>query len=124
MQKYRPAYLRYTILKFRNCGWGLYLNGLPYRCLKLYNLYEIGVLGIPHSDHCMHLLNKFLFLVVIEVHVPFRQASFASAVLYQYKAYLGKQIILLSFQQGVRCKPTIFLLFNWAAFGLFTILSF
>lgn len=55
-------------------------------------LHEVGVLGIANRDHCMHLLNKFLFFVIIKVHVPFGQASFASSVLYQYEAYLGDQM--------------------------------
>lgn len=51
-------------------------------------LYKVGVLGVSHSDHCVHFLDQFLFFVVIKVHVPLGQASFACSVLYEYKSNL------------------------------------
>jgi len=54
------------------------------------HLHKVGVLGIAHCDHGMHLLNQFLLLVVIEVHIPLGQASFSSSVLYKYESYLGE----------------------------------
>lgn len=43
---------------------------------------------IANCDHGMHFFNQFLFLVIVEIHVPFGETRFASTILYQYKANL------------------------------------
>lgn len=44
-------------------------------------LNEICMLRVPNSNHCMNLFNKLLFLVIVKVHVPFRETSLARSVL-------------------------------------------
>lgn len=51
-------------------------------------LHKIGVLGVSDGDDCVNLLNQLLFLVVIEIHVPFRQSGLSSPVLDQNKSNL------------------------------------
>lgn len=51
-------------------------------------LNEIRVLGITDRDHCMHLLDQLLLLVVVEVHVPLGQTSFSRSVLNENESNL------------------------------------
>lgn len=51
-------------------------------------LHKVGVLGIPDSDHSMHLLDQLLLLVVIELHVPFGQSCLPCSVLDEDEADL------------------------------------
>jgi hypothetical protein len=46
------------------------------------------VLCVSDGDHGMDFFDQFLLFVIIEVHVPLRQASFASSVLNQDKPNL------------------------------------
>jgi len=39
--------------------------------LEVSELDKVCVLLIPHSHHCMNLLDQLLLLLVVEVHVPF-----------------------------------------------------
>lgn len=55
------------------------------------HLNKIGVLCIADSYDCMHLFNQLLFLIVIEVHVPFGQSGLSSTVLNQDEADLKGQ---------------------------------
>lgn len=50
---------------------------------------KIGVLSVSDSDDSVDLLDELLLLVVIEIHVPFRQSGFSSPVLDQDKSNLG-----------------------------------
>lgn len=45
------------------------------------HLHKVGVLGIPDSDHGVHLLDQLLLLVIIELHVPLGQTRLACPVL-------------------------------------------
>lgn len=54
------------------------------------HLNEICVFRISNGDHSMHFFDKFLFFVIIEIHVPFGETSFASTILYQYEANLKR----------------------------------
>lgn len=49
--------------------------------LGLSYLNEIGMFRISNSNYSVYLFNELLFLIIIEVHVPFRQSSFASTIL-------------------------------------------
>lgn len=51
-------------------------------------LHKIGVLGVSDGDDRVDFLNQLLLLVIIEIHVPFRQSGFASPVLDQDKSNL------------------------------------
>lgn len=46
---------------------------------------------VSNGHYCMNLFNQFLLLIVIKVHVPFGEASFASSVLNQYESDLNKK---------------------------------
>jgi hypothetical protein len=49
--------------------------------LEISEFNKIGVLGIAHCDHSMHLLNQLLLLVVVKVHIPLSKTGLASSIL-------------------------------------------
>lgn len=51
-------------------------------------LHEIGVFCVSHRDKGMHLLDELLLLVIVKVHVPFREASFSRTILDEDEANL------------------------------------
>ena len=55
--------------------------------LQLY-LYEVGVFGITNGNDSMYFFNQLLLFFIVEVHVPFRETSFAGSILNQDKANL------------------------------------
>lgn len=48
--------------------------------------------SVPDGDDSVHLLNKLLLLIIIEIHVPFRKPSLTRSVLDQNKANLKKNV--------------------------------
>lgn len=49
---------------------------------------KVGVFGVPDRDHSVDFLYQLLFLVVIELHVPFGQSRLARSVLNEDEADL------------------------------------
>lgn len=49
---------------------------------------KVGVFGIPDRDHSVDFLDQLLFLIVIELHVPFGQSRLACSVLNEDEADL------------------------------------
>lgn len=49
---------------------------------------KVGVFCIPDRDHSVDFLYQLLFLVVIELHVPFGQSRLACSVLNEDEADL------------------------------------
>ena len=64
------------------------------------HLDEVGVLGVPDGDDCVHLLDQLLLLLVVEMHVPLGEARLPSAVLDQDEPDL--KYTNLSFQDTSR----------------------
>lgn len=44
--------------------------------------HEIRVFCITNGDHSMHLFNQLLLFIIVKVHIPFGQSSFARTILY------------------------------------------
>ena len=44
-------------------------------------LHKVGMFGVSHSNDGMNFFNQLLLLIIIKVHVPFGQASFAGTIL-------------------------------------------
>lgn len=58
---------------------------------KMTHGHKVRVFGVSYGDNGMNLLDQFLLLVIIKVHVPFSQTCLACSVLYQYKTNLNKE---------------------------------
>ena len=84
MQKKRPAYRLYTILKFRN-WWGGKDAKLPSFTTPRSNTYsnEIRVLGVSHGYNRVNFFDQLLLFIVLEVHVPLSQSCLSGAILDQ-----------------------------------------
>lgn len=63
-------------------------NNVQKYLFKQSYLNEIGVLCITNGNDSVDFLDKLLFLVIIEIHVPLRQPSLTCTVLDQDEAYL------------------------------------
>ena len=57
----------------------------PVDDLEVPELHKVRMLGVTDSHYGVDLLYQFLFLLVLEVHVPLGQSGFPSSVLDHYK---------------------------------------
>lgn len=77
------------ILKLRNWNRDHGINiGIDQPSNRIY-LNKVSVFSISDRDYGMHFFYKFLFFIVVKVHVPFCQSCLSSTILDKDKTNLG-----------------------------------
>ena len=68
---------------WHNAGFSSCVQRDDLKCVGISKTYchKVGMFGITHCYNGVHLLNQFLFLIILKVHVPLGQTSLACSVL-------------------------------------------